>query len=795
MNRHWDSNSIRRSTGNLATILCMGAANAGAALSAPANVTFSQSADTVDVYDFVEVTISVERPDAANPFTDVIVEGQFAPEGGEPVHVDGFCDAQDGSVFRIRFMPTRPGPHGYSATCRQGDYEATHSGSFSARDVGRSGLVRVDPEYPWHFLWEGTGEHYFYNGTTTYWLAGWDDETIFRSLDRLHALQVNRVRAAITGRVKNGRAWYENAFPTDKFTFLLNPWVAERPDDVEKPGIDVTRFSVEHWQKYERLLRHARELDMVVSVIFYVDGRRPGVDPFKERAGEEDEQRYYRYGAARLAAFSNVMWDVTNEYQLFRDEPWAEKMGTLLKQWDPYDHMTSVHGHGTFRFRTSPWADYAMYQRWDEAGGYAFLRKHRDEQSRAGRIMPQVNEEYGYEDHYPVGWGGNRKAPARSADTRRRLAWEMYMAGCYQTTGERADTGTGWGPDTGGGWLNGRGDDSMTMLQGYGRIVDFFTSIPWWTLEPDDALIDAPDRDAVKLELSHVVYTRTVAGEARLYLDGAQVADATVSGEISNWDDNFRLAFGNELTKDRPWLGELHRVALYDRAFSAEDAERHFDAGLDREPSHPRALYTFREASGDVIRDVSEAGDALDLKIEDPEAIKWLDGGGLAIESPVLIASSGPASKIVSAVKRTGAVTIEAWIKPANKTQAGPARIVSLSADTGQRNFTLGQAEGAYEVRLRTTDTSPNGEPSLWSPGADRDPHPICASRSEDGDLAVVYFPTGGEVTVTAERLREGRQARWYNPRTGEWTPAESGDGDVYRTPDADDWALLFQAG
>ena len=214
----------------------------------------------------------------------------------------------------------------------------------------------------------------------------------------------------------------------------------------------------------------------------------------------EDEQRYYRYAVARLAAFSNVMWDVTNEYHLFRDEAWAEKMGTFIKQCDPYDHLTSVHGHGEFPFRTSPWADFAMYQSWDEGGGYAFMLKNRHQQAKTGRIMPQVNEEYGYEDHYPR-WGGDRKAPARSADNRRRLAWGMYMAGGYQTTGERADPGTGWGPDTGGGWINGRGDDSMTMLEGYGHIVDFFTALPWWRLNPDNDFFEAQGKTVVAGEI------------------------------------------------------------------------------------------------------------------------------------------------------------------------------------------------------------------------------------------------------------------------------------------------------
>jgi CubicO group peptidase (beta-lactamase class C family) len=478
--------------GELLSVVAVAACDSASA-DQTANIAFRQSSTAVDAYDFVEVTIDVARPTAANPFTDAVVTGEFRCGDGQPVRVDGFCDSQDGRVFRIRFMPTKPGVHQYSVSYRQGDFEAKHAGSFTARDGGRRGLVRVDPEHPWHFLWEGTGEHYFWNGTTTYFLMGWDDQTIRQALDRLHRLKVNRVRVVIMGRVKDGQAWMENVYPTDKFTFLLNPWVAARPESLENPGFDVTRFNVAHWQKYDRLLRHARDLDMVVSVIFYVDGRRPGTDPFgKSGMGGPDEQRYYRYAVARCAAFSNIMWDVTNEYHLFRDEAWVNKMGGLIRQWDPYGHLASVHGHGEFPFRTSPWADFAMHQKWDEGGGYAFIRSCREKQEKTGRIMPQINEEYGYEDHYPR-WGGNRKWPARTADNRRRLAWEMVMAGGYQTTGERADTGTGWGADTGGGWINGRGDDSMVMLQGYGHLVDFFTSIPWWTLNPDDELIGQPD--------------------------------------------------------------------------------------------------------------------------------------------------------------------------------------------------------------------------------------------------------------------------------------------------------------
>jgi hypothetical protein len=447
-------------------------------------VDFSASPFEVGCYDFVEVTLTVTQPQAKNPFTDVTVEGSFAPKGGQPLSVDGFCDSADGHVFRIRFMPSKPGVYTYTVKYREGTSEKAHQGTFEAKDGKKKGLVRVDPEFPSHFQWEGSKERYFWNGTTAYWLAGWDDETIKESLDRLDRLKITRVRAALDGRVKDGRAWFEKVFPSEKFAFRLEPWVAKDSANLEHPGFDVTRFNIAYWQKWDRLLEHARSKDVIVSVIFYVDGSRPGVDPFgKAGMGGPDEQRYYRYAIARLAPFANVMWDVANEYRLFRDDAWADKMGAFVKQCDPYDHLTSTHGHGDFRFRQSAWADFAMFQSWDDHGGYDFMVKNRQDQAKTGRIIPQVNEEYGYEDHYPQGWGENRKAPARSAATRARIAWEIYLAGGYQSTGERADSAAG------GGWINGRGDDTMTMLELYGHIYDFFTGITWWKLLSDTNLV------------------------------------------------------------------------------------------------------------------------------------------------------------------------------------------------------------------------------------------------------------------------------------------------------------------
>jgi hypothetical protein len=368
---------------------------------------FETSASRVKCFDALEVTVSLAEPPSGNPFTEATLKGEFRAPDGKTFTVDGFCDDAAGRVFRIRFMPLQPGEHSFALTLQHGGGEWTHAGAFKATRSAGPGPVRVDPEHPFHFVREGTGKHWFWNSTTTYMLLGWDDETIAASIHRLADLGINQVRVALCGRPKDGTRWNEPLVARGgKFAFKMEPWVAARPENIQDPGYDVTRFNLELFRKAERMLRVARERDVVVSIIFYVDGADRGVDPFgKERMGGEDEQRHYRYVAARLAAFPNVMWDVANEYRLFRDDAWAEKMGQFLSERDPYDHLMSVHGHGDFRFRRSPWADFAMFQSWDEHGGYHYMLKNRREQAQTGRPMPQINEEYGYEDHYPYPWG------------------------------------------------------------------------------------------------------------------------------------------------------------------------------------------------------------------------------------------------------------------------------------------------------------------------------------------------------------------------------------------------------
>ena len=152
---------------------------ASAADARPLEATFRGPEATVEAYNFAELTISPKALEVSNPFTDVTVTGQFRREGGEPVRVEGFCDSQDGSLFASVSCRMRQG-----VTIRR-CFPAGFQRDFEQRQLHcDTEPPQGDPEDgykpPEHLVWQGSGEHYFWNGATTYYLMGWDDETIRR---------------------------------------------------------------------------------------------------------------------------------------------------------------------------------------------------------------------------------------------------------------------------------------------------------------------------------------------------------------------------------------------------------------------------------------------------------------------------------------------------------------------------------------------------------------------------------------------------------------------------------------
>ncbi len=187
------------------------------------------------------------------------------------------------------------------------------------------------------------------------------------------------------------------------------------------------------------------------------------------------------------------------------------------------------------------------------------------------------------------------------------------------------------------------------------------------------------------------------------------------------------------------WLG-LIPVASCD----ADERGNRVTSGL-------AALYTLDASQSDMsaIRDTSGQVEPLDMRIDKPQAIVFRPGK-LNLASPVTIASDGPASRLILTLKQSQALTVEAWLTPQSVQQSGPARIVSLSLDTSQRNFTLGQEKGRLDFRLRTTARDSNGIPSTSSPKdvvATKLTHVTC-TRNRQG---VIQLFIDGQLLVTSQ--------------------------------------------
>jgi hypothetical protein len=246
------------------------------------------------------------------------------------------------------------------------------------------------------------------------------------------------------------------------------------------------------------MLRYARDRDMIISAV--VDISTHQTQPV---AGSEDERRYIRYALARLSAFSNLTWDLGDDLDSYRDEKWTHETGTFIHENDSYRHLATSHPvHPEHQDRVSAWFGFTSIQDWSRKQ-HELMLQQRQIQLKTGRIIPQTNEEYGYEDHYPL-WAP--KPPGDSADVLRRTAWDIAMAGAYGTAGESARRGVNIWPDTGGGWINGRGDDTMVMLRGYAHMVEFFTGFEWWKLEPHDELVTSGAYCLAEPGRTYVVY-------------------------------------------------------------------------------------------------------------------------------------------------------------------------------------------------------------------------------------------------------------------------------------------------
>lgn len=161
------------------------------------------------------------------------------------------------------------------------------------------------------------------------------------------------------------------------------------------------------------------------------------------------------------------------------------------------------------------------------------------------------------------------------------------------------------------------------------------------------------------------------------------------------------------------WEEKLPLARLYNAPFTfvSPRLTRHYDFPAPQKSEGPRPLvsYDFTKNDKGRVMNRGSLGESFHLGLDKKNTVEWKADGEYRFKDAASLQAAKPAEAIAKAIKKSGEFTVSAWITPANTKQKGPARIVSISRGSSERNLTLGQEGDRYEVRVRAKGTGKNG--------------------------------------------------------------------------------------
>jgi hypothetical protein len=202
----------------------------------------------------------------------------------------------------------------------------------------------------------------------------------------------------------------------------------------------------------------------------------------------------------------------------------------------------------------------------------------------------------------------------------------------------------------------------------------------------------------------------------------------TVS-DFSNWNPQYHMEIGNELSGGRPWAGGVSRLAIYPFAMSPSQI-----AAL----SHP------------------ESGPAP----AEPPVVELTARAGSALPSGHPLLPSEEENKLFATLTGRNQFTLVVAMHTNSVDQTGPARIVTYSQNAYSRNFTLGQINQGLTFRLRTPATGGNGvNPALYTGSVLTANQNLLVTTVYDGRVSRMYLDGKliGQADLGAKRPRLGR--------------------------------------
>jgi len=407
-------------------------------------------------YDIFELTLN--GPKDGNPFVDVDLRAVFTYMNRKHT-VSGFYDGN--GIYKIRFMPCREGVWKYETQCNVDELNGV-TGEFTCTEAapGEHGPVRVHNQF--HFAHDD-GTPFYPVGTTAYAWTHQQPEIVEQTLKTLKDSPFNKIRMCVFPK---HYVYNLNEPPLYPYEGGLIEGV--KAEDIRYAGpafagaentnykFDYMRFNPNFWRDFETRIAQLRDLGIQADIIIFHPYDRWGFSRMEEPA----IQLYLRYLVARLGSFSNVWWSMANEYDLFRgrtEQDW-ERWAYTIVEWDPYEHLRSIHNCTKLYDHSKGWITHVSIQRIDYHSHVELVAKWRERWQK-----PVVVDEICYEGNIDHGWGNI------TGEEMTKRFWDVTVRGGYCTHGEtylRDDEVLWWAK---GGWLTGSSPARIAFLR---RIVE-----------------------------------------------------------------------------------------------------------------------------------------------------------------------------------------------------------------------------------------------------------------------------------------------------------------------------------
>ncbi len=186
---------------------------------------------------------------------------------------------------------------------------------------------------------------------------------------------------------------------------------------------------------------------------------------------------------------------------------------------------------------------------------------------------------------------------------------------------------------------------------------------------------------------------------------------------LSNWDDDYYLAIGNEVTGDRPWHGYIKSLYICDRALNQSEVIQAYGDNNYFQPQLPSLITSFAFTDRqEYYQDKSQH--IPDLKyyksfqpkinkyknkeIQDHESYQYL---GILLNKNQWLKTRDSAVSLNKILKQANEFSFFLTVAPRNLQQTGPARIVSIADGIIAQNIIIGQSEKNLSLRIRTPTT------------------------------------------------------------------------------------------